>query len=218
MTKFELNAEQQAMLTIIESVRSRAQNTVKQAAFSRVNCAINEAVEIDYAAGNISIEEYKTRWRAPTAEEILEATSKIQVGLDELRDYHTVGFHLPQRTGATSFAQWLLMDFMEKYPEARCLYIGTEEPSLFDVLYSKCDAIVCTGDNYDGICKTILDNTDSRDCLRSPTGRKALRPYSLVVFDSCNYMRNRDVRFEQLLRVMYSPTVQPVQMLVHFSS
>lgn len=218
---FELNAEQRAMLTLIESMRKRAFDSVQHSALAHANYKLNSEVDDEYAFGKISAAEYAQRRVIPTAEQIAEAASKVEIPFEVLRDYNTVGFHLPQRSGATVFAQWLLMDFMEKNPEARCLYIGTKEPDLFDVRPTKCDAFVYSDSSgYGRMCKHIKESFEIKPSL--PTDKtyrvQNTQPYSLIIFDNCNYLRGRDVHFEQLLRTIHNPYVRPVQMFVHFSS
>lgn len=221
MFNIELNTDQQAMFTIIQTAQQRAFENVKHSALHYVNSRLNADLDFDYAQGKISLEEYTNSLKHATPEQLAEALQTMELPMERIRDFHTVGFQLPQRSGSTVMAQIVLMDFMKNYPEARCLYLGTREPELFDVSASdcNCDAILFKGSaGYGRACKQIVENTEHSPNFFLEHATQPPKPYSLVVFDCSNYLRGRDTRFEQLLRAVHSPTVSPPQFFVHFSS
>lgn len=203
---FKLNTEQQAMFTIIESARIRLQDRARQHAFTQLSLKLNTDLDTKYAKDEIGSEEYIISKVIPTPGQVTDVVNNTKTPFSVLRDYGTVGFQLPQRTGASSFAQWLLADHMAKNPQARCAYLGPNDIDLFDVENSKCDVhSIKEFSDYDRVCKTIAKQDN-------------VPPYSLVVFDCADYFRVLDARFMQLLGAMHKPVSCPTQMLVHFSS
>ena len=217
---FELNAQQVAMLALVEHTRKSAFERARSAAFAAADLKINGDVDERYAMGLISREQATALTVKPLPEEIDMAFKHVETTIEMLRDFQTVGFHLPQRTGATLFGQWLIDDFLKKNPEAHALYIGPHEPDMIDCAKINCDAFICPDSStYGRLCR-ILERagTNRVQTLDEPIVLEHKKAYSLIVFDNCNYIRGRDVRFEQLLRVIHHPTIKPLQLLVHFSS
>lgn len=217
----ELNPVQQSLLTIIQTAQERAFENVQRSAYHYVDEQLNGDREFQAAIGKISYDELEDKRIRPTPGQIEETVESMEISFETMRDFHTLGFHLPQRSGATVFAQYLLMDFMEKYPHAHCLYIGTREPDLFQVTDPSCNCdafIIHDAAGYGRMCKQLREvpKPDVFELLGSSIQSKP--SYSLIVFDNANYLRGRDVRFEQLLRAVHNPRVRPVQFLIHFAS
>ncbi|QQO90363.1 hypothetical protein pEaSNUABM5_00221 [Erwinia phage pEa_SNUABM_5] len=222
MIDIQLNPVQQSLLTIIQTAQQRAFENVQRSAYHHVDERLNGDREFQAAIGKLSYAELDGTRVRPTPDQIDEVVASMEISFETMRDFHTLGFHLPQRSGATVFAQYLLMDFMEKYPGAKCLYIGTREPDLFCVTNPdvNCDAFeIHDSAGYGRMCKQLKESREPQPLsMFDPVTFKQSDPYSLIVFDNANYLRGRDVRFEQLLRAVHNPRVRPVQFLIHFAS
>lgn len=221
MIDIQLNPVQQSLLTIIQTAQQRAFENVQRTAYHHVDERLNGDREFQAAIGKLSLDELEGTRVRPTPEQIDEVVASMEISFETMRDFHTLGFHLPQRSGATVFAQYLLMDFMEKYPGAKCLYIGTREPYLFSVTDPNvnCDAFeIHDSAGYGRMCKMLKESRDPTPLPIHIQEAPPEPPYSLIVFDNANYLRGRDVRFEQLLRAVHNPRVRPVQFLIHFAS
>lgn len=214
-----LNPVQQSLLTIIQTAQQRAFENVQRSAFHYVDEKLNGDREFQAALGKLSYDDLEKERVRPSPDMIDETVANMEITFEMLRDFHTLGFHLPQRSGATVFAQYLLMDFMEKYPHADCLYIGIREPDLFQASDPdcRCDVFeIHDSAGYGRMCKQLKHESDNILAQFGQPFEK--KQYSLIVFDNSNYLRGRDIRFEQLLRAVHSPTVRPMQFLIHFSS